>query len=278
MITFTEAGIRLAAGRDKTSRPVACATHLIRLSNNEIGVRYHETDVVKIRKDGSYVLDSGSWFTKCTKQRIEEFSPARIVSVDGVWTIGDSLFEDGIRVSRKGCPIMAHRGKALEHFLKEKRQLDKVVRKYITAFVQETQHPDFPEPGNGDCFYCSMATAEGLTLGDTGRDFDHLFSHFEENYFVPSLLLNALKEGAARGIRPGPWQGRGTKTSIQDVVSRHWWAITRSHFAWLAETSLRRYFSTRKYHMIRTKVGWENSREPLPCVKALACIVKEHSV
>ena len=36
--------------------------------------------------------------------------------------------------------------------------------------------------------------AEGKALGDALNDTDHLLSHIEEDYFVPSLLWNALRE------------------------------------------------------------------------------------
>jgi len=40
-----------------------------------------------------------------------------------------------------------------------------------------------------------MYTQEGESLGDTTAD-NHLLSHIEEKYYVPSLLTNAMKEHA----------------------------------------------------------------------------------
>ena len=38
-------------------------------------VRYHSTDIVTYRKDGSIVLSSGGWRTSTTKERINEYIP-----------------------------------------------------------------------------------------------------------------------------------------------------------------------------------------------------------
>ena len=53
-----------------------------------------------------------------------------------------------------------------------------------------------PRPGSGDCFYCQMKTQDGKTLGDASST-DHLTSHMEEGYVVPSLAYNAMMEAGA---------------------------------------------------------------------------------
>jgi hypothetical protein len=48
-------------------------------------------------------------------------------------------------------------------------------------------------PSGGDCWHCSMVTEDGESLGDATGDIDHIVSHIAEDYYVPSLLFNALK-------------------------------------------------------------------------------------
>jgi hypothetical protein len=38
-----------------------------------------------------------------------------------------------------------------------------------------------------------MKDSAGVPLGELTKDKSHIESHIEENYFVPSLLVNALK-------------------------------------------------------------------------------------
>lgn len=65
---------------------------------NHIAVRYHATDVVRIYPDGVYILNSGGYRTRTTKNRINEFSPARIYQHDFEWYLApsDIPFYDGM--------------------------------------------------------------------------------------------------------------------------------------------------------------------------------------
>jgi hypothetical protein len=78
-----------------------------------------------------------------------------------------------------------------------------------------------PMPSSGDCWYCALfqddsgmrPTREGeqgmgddmptvYSDGTTGRqpNHDHLWSHIEERYYVPSLAVNALRERGYRDV------------------------------------------------------------------------------
>lgn len=61
------------AGR--ASRKVATAT-VIRTLPDGIALRYHATDVITARHDGTVTLDSGGWRTATTKKRINAYLPA----------------------------------------------------------------------------------------------------------------------------------------------------------------------------------------------------------
>ena len=57
--------------------------------------------------------------------------------------------------------------------------LNSYSRKYIQAFLNN----EIKKPGPGDCFFCQIKTIEP----------SHVIEHMKENYFVPSLLKNAIE-------------------------------------------------------------------------------------
>lgn len=71
-----------------------------------IGIRYHETIVVAIMEDGRYRITTGGWWTKTTRERIEQATGRRVWSVTGPsfdtirttsarhWRIGDVELTD----------------------------------------------------------------------------------------------------------------------------------------------------------------------------------------
>jgi hypothetical protein len=77
----------------------------------------------------------------------------------------------------------------------------KEVRKQIRRYAKQCiENLPLENPGPRDCWYCCMQTEEGKTLGDAVNDIEHLQSHIEEGYIVPSLVFRALQENHA-----GPW-------------------------------------------------------------------------
>ena len=66
-------------------------------------VIFHRTAVVKIFPDDRYQLFTGGWHTVTTKQRINQFSPARVYQERGDWYLdsGREFFE-GVIVSAAG--------------------------------------------------------------------------------------------------------------------------------------------------------------------------------
>jgi hypothetical protein len=61
---------------------------------------------------------------------------------------------------------------------------------------------------------------------------DHYLSHFEEGYYVPSLLWNAIQEA---GYRDPPFI---------------WSLIQRRHSAHIAQSALTRFFRRRKLALL----------------------------
>lgn len=186
-------------GRSGDSRKLQNNTWLHRIDEHTIGVRLHNTDVVLIHDDGSYTLDTGGWYTVTTKDRINSYlpRPLRVYSKRGRWSLWNwetheevHRFFDGIRVSVDGTVLNPRRAEMEAQDAREK-DIEKRMNKYIRKFLHALRD-GIPMPSGGDCWGCTS----GGALGDS-----HLLDHFDEDYFVPSLLINAY---AARGY--GDWR------------------------------------------------------------------------
>jgi hypothetical protein len=74
-------------------------------------IRLHSTDVVLIRPDNTYVLNSGGWQTNTTKDRINYYSPARLWQRKGEWYLSQGSdsdpipFVDGIIIDDGGLVV-----------------------------------------------------------------------------------------------------------------------------------------------------------------------------
>lgn len=82
-------------------------TYLERINADTIGVRLHDTFVVKIHRNGTFTLNTGGWQTKTTRMRINQYSSAYINQQDFEWYIsngkgGTMPFESGMTVDATG--------------------------------------------------------------------------------------------------------------------------------------------------------------------------------
>ena len=188
-MTYETAAERLGT---RSSRKVANNTYLQRRDDSTIALRLHETDVVTFRP-GTVTLDSGGWRTMTTKDRIGYAVP--LYAQKGVWRVGSwndpspLVYFDGMTLRDDGTLVGEPVADPTAEHAKAKRQ--------IAAYAKlcgETLAAGMDAPGPGDCWYCLMRVDDGTPLGDTVSDVAHLWSHLEEGYVVPSLLLNAVSE------------------------------------------------------------------------------------
>jgi len=94
-------------------------------------------------------------------------------------------------------PHLEITGHAEEADSKAETKLRKQIADYCKALVAALP---LPKPSGGDCWYCYFREQEtGLPLGEVNKDTDHLKSHLEDNYFVPSLVWRALE---FNGLQP----------------------------------------------------------------------------
>jgi hypothetical protein len=193
MKTYSEA-VEILNGRE--IRKVDNNTYLEKLQDGSIGLRLHDTHVVKYLPDDTVVLDSGGWRTVTTKDRINNYAPIRLWQNKGIWYVntflkGPSFFyEDKMKI--KGGQVVAGKpfnGEQLKAAKKEKQ----VIKTYVSGYLQALRSGQIEAPSAGDCFYCAMKTKEGATLGEASRNNEHLQLHMEEKYYVPSLVVRAME-------------------------------------------------------------------------------------
>jgi len=159
-------------------------------------IRLHRTDIITFPKRGGVILNSGGLKTVTTKERMNSFQhECTIVQDKGLWYISTSLdpyqdrdswipYFDGIKI-KDGTVINPRRS---AH--RKEQSLLRQIKAYCTAVKKLDT---LPMPNAGDCFYCSMQTGDGKSLGDATQRQDHLLSHLKEKYIMGSLILNAMQ-------------------------------------------------------------------------------------
>lgn len=151
-------------------------------------IRLHNTDILTFSGD-SIRISSGGWKTLITKDRINKYLPAgfHLVSENGFWTIlyrnKKIPFKDGMVIDLKtGAADSGDYEKCLKVF--------KLVKKKETVFINKytdlLRSGKMDLPGGGDCFLCNIARQN-----KDYKAFDHIQSHIDEFYLVPSLIWAA---------------------------------------------------------------------------------------
>lgn len=184
------------------------ATRIIRLNDNKIGLRYHNTDVVVYEPDWMS-LYSGGWFTVTTKARINAALPNNVTlwQEKGVWYLSfrdkgevgwsggtQCVFEEGLQISYEGT-LLSEAELFSKDTLKEMRQKTRRIKKYVNAFMDALEAGQIEKPSGGDCWACLALLNNPDEESPLGHS--HLDLHIEESYFVPSLLYAALTHGAS---------------------------------------------------------------------------------
>jgi hypothetical protein len=194
-MAFTyEKGVELLSRGRNGQKKLDNHTYLHRIDAQTIAVRLHDTDVVAIHDNGTYTLNTGGWQTVTTKDRINKFSPARLYQRNGLWYVGEYVFEEGMTVDVMGKPV--GRVKSASVIERKKRALDKKVRTYINGYADHAAFHKLALPSAGDCFGCQFSENGGAVNDMHAQNplgFDHLLMHMDEKYYVPSLLLKAIK-------------------------------------------------------------------------------------
>lgn len=210
-MTYQEANAKLT-GRNRDRRKLANNTYLER-RGEEIAIRLHATDIMTFRQDGSTVLNSGGWKTVTTKSRMNEYLAYNyyIQQERGQWYIVQrGVYSNKLAVYADGMVIHANgsmEGAETVEEAKAALKLRKQVSKYADGYVKALRAGKVPAPGSGDCWGCLMTTTDKKRSPMGGRD--HILSHMEEKYYVPSLIKRAFDEF-------------GASIAMKDALARIW--------------------------------------------------------
>jgi hypothetical protein len=186
MLTFSKASEFISKGRKKTERKLAGSTVARIVDDNTIAVKLYDTDIVLIHRNGNYTLNTGGWRTVTTKERINEYTPARLYQEKGNWYIGDTEFTEGMVVDSTGKIVKGGNVRAA----KKRTKLMADVKRYINGFAaQAVKNGGLEKPGSGDCLICQI----GCQHPQQDNPESHVLDHIRENYYVPSLLVLAIR-------------------------------------------------------------------------------------
>jgi hypothetical protein len=171
-------------------------------------IKLHNTNIITYHANGDVVLNAGGWRTVTTKARMNEYAPVSIWQAKGLWTVqyaGNSYFyDDGITINvRTG--VVTGMAADPQAEIKLRKRVNAYVKDYMDAF----QRGEVPPPSGGDCWGCCM---KEVGTGKEVMGTDHLFSHMDEAYFVPSMLMNAM----------GDWAGTCCSQAAKQYVSYVW--------------------------------------------------------
>jgi hypothetical protein len=231
----------------KADRPLENNTRLQRRNCNDIAVKYHDTDIVTFRSDGSIVVNSGGWRTSTTKERINRYAGLHISQYKSIWYVtAKLLFADNGRIEADGSLL------GFEDYSpsvdSERNKLFKRIKVYCAAYIKKLQEGEVPAPSSGDCWYCSMTVeSTGLPLGD--KQSDHILAHMDEGYYVPSLLVNATKNKLATYHT---WVLSAAFNYHKDIKAKEFIDKTRKDgYVWT-------YLQRQLYKYIKAQLGYSN--------------------
>jgi hypothetical protein len=93
-MTYDEA-VKMVRGKtNRTKRKIGNNTYASIMPDGSVGITLHNTIVVRIYEDGTYKLSNGGWLTSTTKDRINQYSPFRVVQRNYEWFVhkGEQVF------------------------------------------------------------------------------------------------------------------------------------------------------------------------------------------
>jgi hypothetical protein len=178
----------------------------LRREGDNIVFRLHNTDLVTITPEGVITLRYEGWATMVTCRSFEEILPYRFSCKDGLILLyklneeglgNDGYYsnpftiQDGTLILPDGTIENAAPSSLVGDMAAKKKAILKYAEKFADAFILR----QVPLPSGGCCFDCQF--------GFNGTE--HLDSHLEEEYFVPSLLARAV-ENAPSYYREMVWR------------------------------------------------------------------------
>ncbi len=191
MIAFCDRNL----GGYSKAKKIAGSTLSLEYADGATGIVFHTTQIILKKANGNIQLFNGGFYTKTTKDRINEYTSLKVRQVKGSWYVNGKLFYEGIEFNSKGGLVTEDKttdGAAQKALLKKIKAFSNLV-----GLVDGAQK-GIPLPNGGDCWYCSLRDNKGVGLGELSGNVDHLLNHIAEGYVNGSLIANALREKGYR--------------------------------------------------------------------------------
>lgn len=186
-------GLFRRAKNAEVGKVIANNTYVVKIGD-DYGIKLYDTIIMRYSQNGNVVLNSGGYRTATTKQRINEYAHNfHIIQENGMWFVGGRgepvLFEDNMVIPRHGVL----ENPDTMNLVIAKRNVDRMVSKYIKGYINDMMVNGIHQPGAGDCWCCLMTSTDNPNELEA-MGYDHYLSHFEEKYYVPSIFYKAIKE------------------------------------------------------------------------------------
>ena len=159
-------------------------------------IRLHDTDIITFLPNGDIMLDSGGWQTVTTKDRMNRFLDCgKICQERKIWYLWMKdkkyTYKDGMVIHEDGSVSGAGSADKLKNIQKQ-------IKKYVDGYCNELFSGNLPPPSRADCWHCALVEEHTLRpMGEVFQDKSHIISHFEKEYYVPSLVVNAIRDCGA---------------------------------------------------------------------------------
>lgn len=140
MLTHKEAKSLFDKCRDKSrGYKLSHKTH-IHMRGKSFAIRLYNTDVVIIRPDDTYRINTGGFRTISTKRRMNSVLPCAVNLKNGIWCIEDSFLQDGMLIDQHGKVV----GQSIpaQDVVKIKRRVDKYCKQFIKLILTVCNHRD----------------------------------------------------------------------------------------------------------------------------------------
>lgn len=185
--SFKECREYLDKGKNRKNtinRPIANNTRVIQINDSTIGIKLHNTFIVKYFENdhldcinyGDLIqFDTGGWKTVTTKDRMNRFAPIAIWSERHVWYMSGRFnwdwkkhnetpvyhYQDGVffrpndktfHIKKDGQLVELKPYSKTEE--KAKRKQLKAIDQFIKVYVDKLMNGKIGAPSAGDCFMC----------------------------------------------------------------------------------------------------------------------------
>jgi len=129
-MTYSEAAALFDKKGDTSSSIKVSRDTLIERRGNAFVVNVDGVEMVKIRHNNTYRVNSGRRKTRVTKNRLNDILPCTIKQTSGVWHIGDKLYQDGMIIDSKGKPANPA-SYPLSHAMMRARHIDGISSNFV---------------------------------------------------------------------------------------------------------------------------------------------------